>query len=104
MPSPKDIFDKAYELANILNKIENLNQSINDLADTCAALNERLIRLESSLQAMKAEIRLDAVREAQQIVNSVQATFFQELMALSRKVDNAPALRHEGGAGGAEEG
>ena len=45
MPSPKEIFDKAYEIANILNKIEALNESLDALADTCASIQERLIRL-----------------------------------------------------------
>ncbi len=86
MAGPKEIWDKAYEIANLLSKVNALAEGMDKLADSVEALNERLVRLEASIDTLRAESRLDAVREAQSVVNSVQSQFHAQIVELAVKV------------------
>ena len=111
MASPKEIWDKAYEIANLLNKVNALTDEVGRLADAVTLLNERVVRMEASLDTARAEIRLEAIREAQNIVNSVQSGLYSELMKISRDIgadakarDDGPArLEKTGGASDSKE-
>jgi predicted nucleic acid-binding Zn-ribbon protein len=96
LASPKEIWDKAYEIANLLNKVNALTDEVGRLADVVSALNERVVRLEASLDTAKAEIKLEAIREAQTIVNSVQSGLYAELMKISRAIDPPDRLENKG--------
>lgn len=49
--------------------------------------DRRLRELEAGLREARSDIRLDAVKETQAIVNSVQGNLYEEIRALAVKVD-----------------
>ena len=76
-------------------KIENLERSHKDLADALA-LDRRVRELEAGLREARAEIKLEAVKETQSIVNSVQGQLYRELREISVTVER---LSGDAGAG-----
>lgn len=68
-------------------KIENLEHGQRQLADALTALDQRMREVEVGLREARAEIRLDAVKETQAIVNSVQGQLYGELRQLAVQVD-----------------
>ena len=87
----------AQEIADHLKIVENvkaLQIAQKELADALVRLDERVRAVESELRAAKAEIRSDALRETQNIVNAVQGGLNQRIQDLA--VDVA-ILRHEAG-------
>jgi hypothetical protein len=68
-------------------KLENLEQGQRQLADALAALDRRVRELEGGLRETRAEIRLEAVKETQAIVNGVQGQHYEELRRLAIQVD-----------------
>lgn len=79
----------AKELAEHLQVIENiksLQEAQKTLADAVNALDQRLRNLEIELKLIRADIRVDALRETQNIVNSVQGGLNQRIEDLAIKV------------------
>ena len=64
-------------------RIEKLEESQRSLADAMHRLDGRVRELEAELRVAKSEIRLDAVKEAQSIVNSVQSNLYSEIRDIS---------------------
>jgi predicted RNase H-like nuclease (RuvC/YqgF family) len=79
--------DLIADVRKAFSKIENLEQGQRQLADAVAALDRRLREQEASLREARAEIRLDAVKETQAIVNGVQGQLYNELRSLAVSVD-----------------
>ena len=85
----------AEDLVDILKLVENvksLQAAQKELADAIASLEERIRNIETELRIAKAEIRSDALRETQNIVNAVQGGLNQRIQDLA--VDLA-ILQHE---------
>lgn len=83
------IAQAAKELAEHLQVIENiksLQEAQKKLADAIAALDQRLRNVEGELKVIRAEVRVDALRETQNIVNSVQGGLNQRIEDLAIKV------------------
>jgi predicted RNase H-like nuclease (RuvC/YqgF family) len=79
--------DLIADVRKAFSKIENLEQGQRQLADAVEALDRRLREQEASLREARAEIRLDAVKETQAIVNGVQGQLYHELRSLAVSVD-----------------
>jgi len=86
-------------------KIENLEQGQRQLADAVASLDRRVREVEAGLREARAEIKLEAVKETQAIVNSVQGQLYGELRQLAVQVDRLapkagkPVLDHRRAGG-----
>lgn len=95
---PRDGIAKAAEEvakhARLVEHVEALQVGQKEMAKAIAALGDRMTALEAELRAARAEIKLDAVKETQQILNSVQGGFYDKLSDLSAKVSQ---LQHEKG-------
>jgi hypothetical protein len=79
--------DLIADVRKAFSKIENLEQGQRQLAGAVEALDRRLREQEASLRESRAEIRLDAVKETQAIVNGVQGQIYHELRSLAVSVD-----------------
>jgi len=83
------IAQAAKEVAGYLEVIENikaLQEAQKKLGDAIKALDERLRNLEVELKVMRADVRVDALRETQTIVNAVQGSLNQRIEDLAIKV------------------
>jgi predicted nucleic acid-binding Zn-ribbon protein len=72
--------------ARLVEHVQALQEGQKDLANAIAALGNRMSALEVELRAAKAETKLEAVKETQQILNAVQGGFYDRLSDLSAKV------------------
>mgnify|MGYP001059419007 CR=1 FL=1 len=79
--------DLIADVRKAFGKIENLEQGQRQLADAVELLDRRLREVEAGLREARAEIRLDAVKETQTIVNGVQGQLYHELRSLAVSVD-----------------
>lgn len=87
----KDIAKAARELADHLEMAQHikvLQQGQKEIVDAMATLNKRLNDIDSSLQAIKAETKLDAIKETQAMLNAVQGGFYEKLQGLAISVSN----------------
>ena len=70
-----------------LSKIENLQNGEKMLADRLERLSREIAEVRAELRASRAEIRLEALKEAQFVVNSVQGGFHEQMTALALRLD-----------------
>jgi predicted RNase H-like nuclease (RuvC/YqgF family) len=90
VPGLSTILDAAELISDVrraFSKIENLEIGQRRLADELVELERRVRELEASMREAKAEIRLDVVKQTQEIVNSVQGQLYKELKEVSIEVD-----------------
>lgn len=83
------IAQAAKELADHLQVIENiksLQEAQKKLAEAINVLDHRLRNIEVELNVLRADVRVDALRETQSIVNSVQGSLNQRIEDLAIKV------------------
>jgi hypothetical protein len=80
--------DLISEVRKTFARLEGLETSIKDLADATVRLDTRLREVEAGLREAKAEICLEAVKETQGIVNSVQAAVFSQIMDTNLKLQS----------------
>jgi hypothetical protein len=79
--------DLIADVRRAFSKIESLERGHRELLEACAALDRRVREVEAGLREARAEIKLDAVRETQAIVNGVQGQLYGELRNLAVTVD-----------------
>ena len=79
--------DLISEIRRAFIKIENLESGQKHLADALTALDKRVRELEAGLREAKADIKFEAIKEAQMIVNSVQWQLYQRLNEVSIGLD-----------------
>jgi hypothetical protein len=87
--SREKIGKTAQEIANHLMLVENvkaLQQGQKEMADAIAALRDRIRDLEADIRGLKAETKLEAIKETQQMVNAVQGAFHERLTDLTVRV------------------
>ena len=90
MAGIKTILDAADLIADVRNafsKIEHLEAGQKRLLEVLEAQDRRIRELEAGLREARSDIRLDAVKETQSIVNAVQGRLYEEIRALSVAVD-----------------
>lgn len=75
--------DLISDIRKAFSKIDSLESSQKNLADALLRLDTRVRELEAGLREAKSEIKLEAVKEAQGIVNSVQSNLYSEIKGLS---------------------
>ncbi len=83
------IAQTAQEIADHLMLVENvkaLQQGQKEMADAIAALDTRLRHIEADIRAVKSEAKFEAVKETQQMLNSVQGAFHEKLTDLTVRV------------------
>ena len=78
--------DLISDIRKAFTRIEGLEKSQKDVSDALLRLDARVRELEAGLREAKSEIKLEAVKEAQGIVNSVQSSLYSELKDLSVKI------------------
>ncbi len=79
----------AAELADhlqIIDTVRSLQVGQKELADAIKSLGEQVRDIQTDLRALKAETRLEALRETQTIVNAVQGGLNQRIEALAVKI------------------
>ena len=79
--------DLIAEVRNAFSKIEHLEAGQMRLLEVLEAQDRRIRELEAGLREARSDIRLDAVKETQSIVNAVQGRLYEEIRALSIAVD-----------------
>jgi predicted RNase H-like nuclease (RuvC/YqgF family) len=79
--------DLISEIRRAFTKIENLESGQKHLADALSALDKRVRELEAGLREAKAEIKFEAIKETQSIVNSVQGHLYQRINEVSISLD-----------------
>jgi predicted RNase H-like nuclease (RuvC/YqgF family) len=79
--------DVISEIRRAFAKIENLESGQKYLADALSALDKRVRELEAGLREAKAEIKFEAIKETQSIVNSVQGHLYQQIREVSISLD-----------------
>ena len=79
--------DLIAEIRRAFAKIENLEQGQRRLADAVEILDRRVREVEAGIREARAEIKLDAIKESQTIVNAVQGQLYGELRSLAVTVD-----------------
>jgi predicted nucleic acid-binding Zn-ribbon protein len=90
LPTRKKLAEAAREVADHLQLIDHvkaLQQGQKEIADAVAALGRRLDILEASLPALKAEVGLSALREAQSVVYQTQSGLNERMERLAVEVD-----------------
>lgn len=79
----------AKELADhllVVESIKALQTAQKELADAIKKLDQRIRRIENDLQVIKAETKLDALRETQSVINAVQGGLNQRIEDLAVKI------------------
>lgn len=97
MFSRKDIAAAAKDLAAhlaLVDDVANLQKMQKEMADAIAKLNDRLKDVEAEMRVLKAEVKLDAIKETQQMINSVQGAFYQKLTDLTVRVSALEGQPH----------
>jgi predicted nucleic acid-binding Zn-ribbon protein len=86
----KGVAEVAKEVAaqfTLVDDVANLQQMQKELADTIAKLNDRIKDIESEMRVLKAEVKFEAVKETQQMLNAVQGAFHDKLTDLTVRID-----------------
>jgi len=89
MLSREKMAKAATEVAEHLQIIENiraLQTAQKEISNEIKAINQRHAELQVELRAFKAEVKFEALKETQIIVNAVQGSLNQRLETLSNKV------------------
>jgi hypothetical protein len=79
--------DLIADVRKALTKIEELQDGQRQLANAVETLDRRVREVEAGLREARAEIKLDAVKETQTIVNAVQGQLYGELRSLALTLD-----------------
>jgi len=83
------IADLAGDVAahfQIIENIKTLQAAQKEMANTIDELSERIRDLQTEMKVLKAEVKFEALKETQNIVNAVQGGLNQRIEALSIKV------------------
>lgn len=79
----------AKELADhllLIDHVKALQAGQRELADAIASLGHRLHQMEAQVQTVRADTRLEAIREAQSVINVVQGNLNQRIETLAVKI------------------
>lgn len=88
--SRKKIASNAQDLADHLKLVEHvraLQDGQRDIADAIARVGERLNNIDAQLLVIQANVKYDALKETQTLVNSVQGEFYKQLSEIAIRVD-----------------
>jgi hypothetical protein len=89
--SREKIGKAAPEIADHLMLVDNLKalqQAQKEMASALAVLDDRIRKIEAEIRAVKAEVKLDAIKETQQMLNAVQGAFHDKLVDLTVRVSH----------------
>ena len=81
--------DVISEVRKAFEKIQNLESGQKALADAVGALDVRVRELEAGLREARAEIKLEAVKEAQATVNGAQGQIYQRMVDIETRLAGA---------------
>jgi cell fate (sporulation/competence/biofilm development) regulator YmcA (YheA/YmcA/DUF963 family) len=94
--SRKKVAEAAQELADHLKLIDHvkaLQTGQKEIGEAIAKLGDRIRDIEREMSVLKAETRLEALKEAQSVVYAVQGNLNQRLEDLAVRIATAPQLR-----------
>jgi hypothetical protein len=89
MLSREKVAKAATELAEHLQIIENIRAlqiAQKELADEMRRINERLTAVQTEIRAIKAETRIECLKETQQTVYAVQGGLNERMETISNKL------------------
>lgn len=92
--SRKDIAAAAKDIAShlaLVDDVAGLQKMQKEMADAIAKLNDRIKDVEVEMRALKAEVKFDAIKETQQLVNAVQGALYDKLTDLTVRVSKVEA-------------
>jgi predicted nucleic acid-binding Zn-ribbon protein len=75
----------------VVDDVANLQKLQKEMADAIAKLSDRINRIEAAMQTVKVEAQLEAVREANRTIQSVQGAFFEKLTDLTVRLSHVEA-------------
>lgn len=93
--SREKIGKTAQEIADHLMLVENvkaLQQAQKEMANAIGLLDDRMRKMEADMRSVKAEAKFEAVKETQQMLNSVQGAFHDKLTDLTVRVAQVEKL------------
>ena len=77
------------ERVPLVEKIQNLETGQQLLAESLQSLDARVRELEAGLREAKAEIKLEAVKEAQSTVNGAQGQIYKRMLEIEMDLSKA---------------
>jgi len=87
--SPEKIGQAAQEVADQLllaEHVKALQQGQKQMADAIAIIDNRLRQIETDMHAVKAEEKLEAIKETTHMLQTIQGAFHDKLTHLTLKV------------------
>lgn len=80
--------DLISEVRKTFTRLDAIERTQRDLASAIERMDNRLREVEAGLREARAEIKLEAVKEAQSIINSVQSGLYSKIIDISAQVQN----------------
>jgi hypothetical protein len=93
----KDFASAAKDFAAhfaLVDDVANLQKMQKELADAIAKLHDRIKDMESDLKVLKAEVKLESLRETQQMVSAVQGAFHDKLTSITVRISQLENNHH----------
>lgn len=90
MAGIKTIVEAAELIAEVRSafaKIESLQEAQKQMMSVIESQDKRLRELEASVREVRSEVKFEALKETQNIVNAVQGQIYNEIKSLSIAVD-----------------
>lgn len=90
MAGIKTIVEAAELIAEVRSafaRIESLQEAQKKMMDVIEQQDKRIRELEASLREVRSEVKFEALKETQSIVNAVQGQLYSEIKNLSVAVD-----------------
>lgn len=77
----------------LIEQVKALQTAQKEIAEAVGQIGERLRKIEADMAALKAEVKLDAIKEAQGVVYAVQSDLNRRIQEVAVKVAVADATR-----------
>lgn len=81
-----EVAQEVVDHLKLIDNVKALQQGQKELADAINRLGHKLNSIEADMKSLKAEIKLEALKEAQSVVWSVQSEFNQRVQDIAVKV------------------
>lgn len=87
------VADVISEVRRAFEKISQLEQNQKTIAEALGKIDARVRELEAGLREARAEIKLEAVKEAQGTVNGAQSQLYQKLYEIETALRDVKIFR-----------
>ena len=72
----------------LVENVKALQQAQKEMANAISVLDGRIRNMEADMRAIKAEAKVDALKETQQVLNAVQGAFNDKLTGITVQVSH----------------